>query len=129
MSTNMGEKQSNQGQAAVEAIRSIIFGEQEKFYQQKFQHLEKQLEQVKTDFSARLKKLSDKITADHKEFSSVLEQLKATLEGTDKQLGEKLSEARRYLEARLKELEEKKANRTSLASQLEKLAEYFKNNQ
>lgn len=129
MSTNRGEKRPDQGQAAVEAIRSIIFGEQEKFYQEKFQHLEKQLEKLKTDFTTRLKELSDRISADRKEFSSVLEQLKATLDNTDKHLEEKLSEARRYLEARLKELEEKKANRTSLASQLEKLAEYFKNNQ
>ncbi len=54
------------GEDAVDAIRNIIFGEQEKYFQQKLETIEKKLEALKNDYQGKIDQLTRTILTKEK---------------------------------------------------------------
>lgn len=115
-------KTKQDGNSPIEAIRHIIFGDQEKTLNSKLNEIYKNLDSISQDLSAKFNELQQQQDKDRKQFSQKISKIQALIEDNEKSNDQKLQKSE-------SELDSKKLNRSSLADQLEKLANYLRDNE
>ena len=124
MSTRDDNDNATENSRPIEAIRNIIFGEQEKTFAKKFTKLEQLLEKQSTDVSQRLDRLDTQI----EELSQQLLHFQKDVEKNESSLEKKIDLVRAELKKNRDELDQTKVNRLNLAEQLETIVNSLKNN-
>lgn len=114
------------GEGAVDAIRNIIFGEREKYFQAKLEAIEKKLEELKKDYQGKIDQLNQVITSEREQFEKSLREIAQSLNSTGQNLDQVISTLRNDLEEKLEALEKRKISHSALSTQFKKLADHFK---
>ncbi|RMF55891.1 MAG: hypothetical protein D6748_14555 [Calditrichaeota bacterium] len=127
----MSEKNENmglpEGAGAVEAIRNIIFGEREQFYQKQLKALESQINELKRNLEEQTSALRKEMNEQKKSFSQSLKKLEEGLENRSVGIEHLINSITNELEERLRKVEGVKLDRAALAEQLEALASQLRN--
>ena len=114
---------------AVDAIRNIIFGEQEKLFQKKIELLEKQIDDLHKKYESKLDELTRQLGREREEYLQQMTEITRNLQTQEKGVDSIINSLKDSIEKKISQLEQKKANHASLAKQFEKLSDYFKENQ
>ena len=115
-------KSKSDGNSPIEAIRHIIFGDQEKTLNYKFDEIYKNLDVLSQDLFAKISELQQQQDKDRKQFSQKISKIQTLIEENEKNSDQKLQQSQ-------SELNSKKLNRAALADQLEKLAKFLRDNE
>jgi flagellar motility protein MotE (MotC chaperone) len=121
-------KPKSDGHSPIEAIRSIIFGDQEKTLNQKLDEIGKNLHNLSLELADKLNELQHQQDKDRKQFSQKIAKIQTIIEDNAKSTEEKLKLVDSTIRHGQNELDSKKLNRTALADQLETLVNYLRNN-
>jgi len=122
MSGKIPKEVKQAGTAEIEAIRSIIFGDQEKYFTQKILELDEQLKKLQKELTKKFEGLTLRLEKETHELSEQLSSLKEQVEGREQSLEQNVKDVNSHLENWVKELEDKKIDRDLLAQQLNDLA-------
>ena len=118
MSGKISKEVKQPGTAEIEAIRSIIFGEQEKYFSQKIQELEEQIKKLQKEFSKRFDDLTNRASREKNEQADKLSTVRAQLDDRNKDLEQKINNLLERLEKGITELQQKKIDGEFLSHQL-----------
>ena len=122
MSGKIPKEAKQPGTAEIEAIRSIIFGDREKYFTQKIIELDEQLKKLQKELSKKCDGLTLRLEKETRELSEQFSLLKEQAEGREQTLEKNVQDVNSHLENWIKELEAKKIDRDLLARQLNDLA-------
>lgn len=113
----------------IEAIRSIIFGDQEKTFNHKLNDIYKHLETLSQELAAKFTELQQQQDKDRKEFSQKNKDIQILIEENKKSTDQKLKQISNTIQENQSELNSKKLNSAVLADQLENLVKFLRNSE
>lgn len=128
MSGKVPKEAKPPGTAEIEAIRSIIFGEQEKYFNQKILELEEQIKKLQKELNKKCEGLNQRLDQETRHITEQLSLLKEQSEGRGQSVEQKLKNINNHLDKRVGELEEKKVDREWLANTLGEMVKLLQSN-
>lgn len=128
MSGKIPKETKPPGTAELEAIRSIIFGEQEKYFNQRILELEEQIKKLQKELSKKYEGLNQRLDQETQHLTEQLTLLKNHLEGRGQSLEQKLKNVNNQFEKRVSELDEKKVDREWMAQTLSEMVKILQPN-
>ena len=128
MSDKENLKPKPDGHSPIEAIRSIIFGDQEKTLNEKLEEIDKNLHNLSLELAEKFNEMQHQQEKDRKQFSQKFAKIQTIIEDNAKGTEEKLRLVDSSIRHGQSELDSKKLKRTALAEQLETLVNYLRNN-
>ena len=114
--------QNDQNVAAVEAIRNILFGEKEQYFEKRLSQLETALKNLEQQVNEQKRELENKLAEEKAVLEQQIRALETALNQKAGDLTKVLDETRQALENRLQELENRKADRQLLAAHFQEMA-------
>ncbi len=125
MAQNDSRNSSGATPNSIDAIRNILFGEKEKYFEERLNALQKLIENVQAQLEKQISDLSQRLDKEKEQLQNWIEQLKQLQEKAGKEFQQELEKLRTALEKRLAELDYTKSDRFTLGQQLRQLADFL----
>jgi predicted nucleic acid-binding Zn-ribbon protein len=114
------------GHSPIEAIRNIIFGDQEKSLNHKLDEIFKKLDTITLELSDKINEVQERQDKERKQLSQKITKIQTIIEDNEKDTAEKLEHIEYSIHHTQSDLDSKKLNRSGLADQLENLVNYLR---
>lgn len=113
----------------IDAIRSIIFGEQEKFFNEKLNRIEKKIEDMNANLLSKIDEVKIGLENEQKNLVDKIYQMQNLLNDKESGISDRIAGLNEELKQWIQDLEAKKLDRESLANQFQALSDFIKTNQ